>query len=271
MTKVQAYYWGTNRIIFAHPNDVDAESAGFTTRVGTSNGVAYYCKAVGNTNHLAEKTVDMPAGCETNAGLATLCYCGTVIAKDEVPNTAYPHDYDYINNPEAKLVSFVYLSYGESGVKTVSCANCKNNKSEKTPALFECIGYSASALGNGGIALGYVINETALNDYTVATGTDISFGVFAASGEKLGADDAINKKGEVKQGVIAFDVTRYEFTAFEIKIVGFVTDEVKAAKIALGAYVLATKDEETTVSYIQSDKPAENEKYFLVSYNELAN
>ena len=38
----------------------------------------------------------------------------------------------------------------------------------------------------------------------------------------------------------------------------------------MGAYVITTDDESTEYSYLQGDTPNEGEKYFFVSYNDVA-
>ena len=65
------------------------------------------------------------------------------------------------------------------------------------------------------------------------------------------------------------EITNYEFTAFEIKIVGFTDDAQKDIKLAIGAYVAVTDGETTEYSYMQNGDLGENEKYCFVSYNDI--
>ena len=54
--------------------------------------------------------------------------------------------------------------------------------------------------------------------------------------------------------------------SFEFRITGFETDDHKALKLALGAYVI---DSTGKIYYMQGGEPAENEKYVFVSYSDI--
>ena len=107
--------------------------------------------------------------------------------------------------------------------------------------------------------------------YEYVTGKTMSYGVFAVSQQRLGNNSIFGENGEVAQGVLSYDVTVHSFDAFELKITGFNTEEQMAAKLAFGAYVVASDGEESIYSYIQTEAPLEGEKYYFVSYNEIVN
>ena len=224
----------------------------------------------GSVTHLAEKTVNVSASCGVDAGVATYCYCGYEISKNAVPGTALVHDYDYINNAEAKLVSVVYSNYAQQGIKTVTCANCKKDGQEKVAPLFDSLGYSAPENGKAGIALGYLVNNAAIDEYENATGKSVKYGVFAVLKDKLGENDVFAQDGTVVSGAIVAEISTSQNTAFEIKITGF-TDEQKNIKIALGAYVMLTDGEATEYSYMQPSTPSAGEKYSFASFNDIVN
>ena len=169
-------------------------------------------------------------------------------------------------------VTITYSNYAEEGAKTVKCNNegCTYNATEKAPALFTCLGYSAPEDGRGGIAIGFTVNNVAIAEYEEATGKTLKYGVFAVLQDRLGNNDVFADDGTVADGVINADITSYEFVLFELKIVGF-TDEYKDVKLAMGAYVAVTDGETTEYSYLQSGTPNENEKYCFVSYNDIVN
>ncbi len=168
--------------------------------------------------------------------------------------------------------SSVQLTYDNgfenTGKKTYGCSKCNSGPTEETPALFTCLGYSAPEDGRGGIAIGYTVNNEAIEEYTEAIGKTLKYGVFAVLKDRLGNNDIFAEDGSVAEGVVNAEITNYEFVAFELKIVGF-TDEHKDTKLAMGAYVAVTDGETTEYSYMQGGEPNENEKYCFVSYNDI--
>ena len=212
--------------------------------------VTNYCRALALTgDHQSE---DNP--CVINCGS-----CGLASAKDN-PQHTLSIEIDYASG------------YDKAGVKLTSCTNpgCGYEVSADTDALFVCRGYSSPEFGESGIVFGYSVNNTAISAYKEAMGIEFRYGVFAVSQAKLGDNYIFDENGKAIEGAIKVEITSHQFEAFEMKIVGF-TDEQKDAKLAMGAYVAVTDGETTTYSYLQSDKPGENEKYFFVSYNSVVN
>ena len=154
-----------------------------------------------------------------------------------------------------------------NGKMTVTCKNegCEHNVIAEAPALFVCLGYSAQSYGNGGILVGFGVNNKAISEYADITGDEFKFGMFAGRDVKLGENDAVNVNGEALTGIASVDYTARGFDIVEFKVVGFVTDEHKDANLALGIYVIDGE----TVSYVQASKPNEGEKYSFVSYNDI--
>ena len=193
---------------------------------------------------------------QTNACVTTCDKCGNAV----------------INHAENAALSttIVYTDYALAGEKVTDCQNegCTYHITTEAPALFTCRGYSAPENGNGGIAIGFAVNTEAIKEYTEATGKTLKYGVFAVLKDRLGDNDVFAEDGTVADGVVNAEITNYEFTAFELKIVGF-NDEQKDTKLAMGAYVAVTNGEATEYSYLQSGKLNENEKYCFVSYNDV--
>ena len=164
------------------------------------------------------------------------------------------------------FTSFEEMSY----VKSI-CSRCNQGTVLKEIApLFICLGYSAPENGIGGIAIGFTVNNEAIDEYTSITGKTLKYGVFAVLKDRLGDNDVFSEDGTAAEGVINAEITNYEFAAFELKIVGF-TDEQKDTKLTMGAYVAVTDGETTEYSYMQGGEPNENEKYCFVSYNSVVN
>ena len=136
--------------------------------------------------------------------------------------------------------------------------------------LFECLGYSTPESNKSGITIGFVVNNEAIEKYQSLTGKALRYGAFAVAQEKLGTNDIFGENDTVVNGAITAEITSYEFSSFDLKIVGF-TDEYKDDKLALGAYVIATDKDITEYSYIQHGEPKQNEKYVFTSYDEVVN
>ena len=183
---------------------------------------------------------------------------------DETKEIIYSsHAIDYEN------ATISYESFIENGTLTSYCTRCNKAETVSTDPLFTCLGYSAAENGDGGIAVGYTVNKTAINTYEEFANVSLNFGVFAISQEKLGTGDIFDENGILAANAISFDVTDYEYSAFVLKIVGF-TEAQKEVKLAMGAYVAVNDGEKTTYSYMQDDKAGEKVgNYYFVSYNTI--
>ncbi len=177
-----------------------------------------------------------------------------------------------VNHTEAEklTIKIEYSNYAEAGTKTTTCQNesCTYRSTTEAPALFTCQGYSVPTIGVGGIAIGFMVNNEAIAEYTRVTGIILKYGVFAVSKDRLGDNDVFGEDGTAADGVINAEIKRYDFIVFELKIVGF-ADEQKGTKLAMGAYVAVTDGETTEYSYIQGGTPAEGENYYFASYNDI--
>ncbi|MBQ7226678.1 MAG: leucine-rich repeat protein [Clostridia bacterium] len=216
------------------------------------------------TVHFVEqiRTVETAASCK-DASKTTYCYCGELVESIVENGTGLGHQKD-----GAQIIGIAYTSFDKDGIKTYFCQRCEENVQESALPLFTCLGYSAPENGNGGIAIGFTVNNEAIAEYEEVTGKTLKYGVFAVLQSRLGDNDVFAEDGTVAEGAINADITSYEFALFELKIVGF-TDEYKDIKLAMGAYVAVTDGETTKHSYLQSGTPNENEKYCFVSFNDI--
>ena len=164
-----------------------------------------------------------------------------------------------------------YESFLSHGVKVVGCVNNGCNENERTELLplFTCLGYSVSNVGTGGIAIGYTVNEAAVEEYVELTDNSINYGVFVVAREKLGSDYIFDSEGTSIAGAICVEISQYGLSAFEIHISGF-TDEYKDTGLVMGAYVKVTNKEGAEYSYMQDRDPVGDAKYSSVTYNQLA-
>ena len=175
----------------------------------------------------------------------------------------------FYNGAHKNETKVVYEGFHKSGEKIVGCASCNKNEKTVLPALFTCSGYSAAENGAGGVAVGFKVNAEAIAAYTSLTGKTIKYGVFAVSQSKLGENNIFDSQGNAASGVISAEIQRTDFSAFDIKVVGFETDLLKSTSFALGAYVEVSNGATTEYSYMQSGTPNEGEKYCFVSYNDV--
>ena len=164
--------------------------------------------------------------------------------------------------------TITYASYMLEGEYCVACQNggCEYGSSEKTPALFICLGYSAPEDGRGALAVGFTVNRTAISRYESVEGVTVTYGVFAVLEEKIGDNQVFDQQGNAANGVISAELSEYDIVAFELKIVGF-TAEYRDTTIAMGAYVAKKAEGKTEYSYLQVDRPLEGDNYSFVSYN----
>ena len=263
--------WKTTNIIFANRNVVDDASAGLSrtgldgSTVKNWGGTAYFCYAEGNTTHFAGKNVDTEATCVSNVMRTSYCFCGKEVETGEVEGTALGHSHTI-------YLGLIYEGFDKEGAYSYKCERCEDvNKDEVAPALFMCLGYSASEIGGDGIAIGYLVNNEAIDEYTSKTGKSLTYGVFVASQNKLGENDIFDQEGNKTGGVVSVEITSYEFAVFELKVVGF-TDENKGSLLAIGAYVKEVDGENAEYSYMQDDTNGEKlGNYYFVSYNSVVN
>ena len=177
------------------------------------------------------------------------------------------HDFD-----SADLYDIVYASYDQMGFYKYTCPTCDGytEAEPSAPALFTSMGASTPEFVDNGLAIGYIVDFDAIADYEGVTGKKVGYGVFAVSQNKLGGNEIFGTDGASADGVISLDLTDHGLDAFELKITGFETDEQKGISLAFGAYVFTTcQDEEAEYSYLQIGNPAEGEKYYFASYNEI--
>ena len=177
------------------------------------------------------------------------------------------------NPAHNESVLFTYANgYHNEGIKTVGCTNegCKHAFTEEAKALFECCGYSMPVDDADSIAIGFVINNDAIEEYEKATGRTVKYGAFAASQNKINNNDIFNENGATAPNVVVAEIAKNEYTMFDLVLSGF-NDTNKNAMLAIGAYAKVTDGESTEYAYMQPGTPNENEKYCFVSYNDVLN
>ena len=171
-------------------------------------------------------------------------------------------------NNSSITVTIVYANgYSAVGVKTTDCGNegCDYCVTKEAPALIIPLGYTAPEIANGNIAIGYRINNEAINDYEKITGKTVRHGVFVATKAGLGGNDIFD---EGSNAVVA-EISNDKLIKMEIKLTGFDKDDYKTAPFAMGAYIITEKDEVKEVKYFEQGTPAEGDKYYFTTYQTI--
>ena len=198
---------------------------------------------------------------ETSNSCAGICsVCGSVVMAENPV-----HNY---------VITIEYTSYLENGRKIHTCqnSNCVHNETPyviNTLPLFTCQGYSAPENGDGGISIKYTVNSAAIEEYTKATGIELSYGLFATTKQAIGNADIFDGEGNTINGAIALDITKADFAFLSLKMVGFDTEESKKVDFAIGAYVVTTENGLKKYSYLQQGTPVDGEKYAYIKYNDF--
>ena len=247
-----------------------------------------YISGITSNVLLAEKyfltsTVTEPS-CNEQGYTTYTCVCGETSERDFVPATE-EHIAEngictacgtaiYCANPDHNLeilgISYP-MGFDKVGVKLVKCLDCDASETEaRAPALFIHKGYSMSESDKNSVALGFTVDERALEEYERVTGITIRYGVFVVAQSKIGANDIFDESGKAVNGVLYADVTECKYAEIYMKVVNF-ADNQKDLPFAVGAYVKATEGGQTKYSYVQEAAPKENEKYSFASYNDIVN
>lgn len=163
-----------------------------------------------------------------------------------------------------------YLSFMEAGKHYIGCINegCEFGETKDAEALFTCLGYSAPESGNGGLAVGYLVNDVAILEYERVTGKTMTYGVFAVLMGRVGDEEIFNEKGEAIPGTVNVEISQLDYSAFILKITGFSEDQ-KDTQIAMGAYTAVIEGATVKYSYLQPTAPENGKKYSSVSYNDV--
>lgn len=225
--------------------DVTSKSSGNLALIEYANHCEYYYNGVHEN--------------DTNPCVINCARCNSIGVAKENP----------VHNEKTTIS---YTSYGKDGSKITFCQNegCKHSVSVSVPALFNCLGYSASEFSVGEMAVGFTVNIEALAEYQSVTQKSVKYGVFVVSQNKLGANEVIGEDGSFATGVIQAEILRYDFQAFDLKLVGFVTNEQKSSLVAMGAYVIVSDNGQNSYHYVQESDPQDGQKYAFTSYISVA-
>ena len=168
---------------------------------------------------------------------------------------------------ENRLVVAYENGYLQNGYRKEGCTRCDRHTTEVLMPLFETLGFSVPEDGGTSISVGFTINRSAIEAYTKATGKSISYGVFAASKDRLDGGEVFDEEFNPSNGAVAEAINDAN-DVFLIKITGFTTEEQKSTLLAIGGYAMVEDENGKTVSYLQADEPVGEEKYSFKSFND---
>ncbi|MBO5338683.1 MAG: leucine-rich repeat domain-containing protein [Clostridia bacterium] len=166
---------------------------------------------------------------------------------------------------------FNFTSFTEAMSYGKKCTHCEDIDAIRTySAMFECRGFSVSENGDEGITISFTVNGESVRGYKSETGKDVSYGLFVGIESILGSNDILDQEGNASNGTFVATVDNDQYSILQLKICGF-DSEHSESKFTFGAYVQTTKDSESTLSYLQTGTPAEDEKYYYTTYGDLIN
>ena len=217
------------------------------------------------SNHLDAYITIKEADC-LNASVKTVtCLCGFV-KSNTTEGSPLGHNHNV-------YVDMVYSSYQKDGYYIYKCERCDDtNNGTVAPAIFKCLGYSTPIYDGDSLTIGFLVNNKALDEYMANTGKTIKYGVFAANYASIDGT-ILDDNGKEQNGAIKAEVN-IKVTAFDLILTGFEKDEHKIAKLAMGAYVIATdapvegdKTPKSVISYMQYNAPDAGYEY--ITYNDV--
>ncbi|MBE6664420.1 MAG: leucine-rich repeat domain-containing protein [Ruminococcaceae bacterium] len=164
---------------------------------------------------------------------------------------------------------FVFTDYMTDMKYGKLCSHCENVATTKTvDKMFTYLGYSAIEDGTGAISIKYIVNKASIETYFAETEKVVNFGMYAATKDALKGGDILDNEGNPNVGAFRAKMDS-SFCNIELKLTGFTTEELKATKFAIGAYVEVTSGETTEYVYLEKGEKAEGDKYQFVSYNDV--
>lgn len=157
--------------------------------------------------------------------------------------------------------------YGKDGVYTHKCQNegCSHDVIETASKLINFVGYSMPEYDGYGFVMTFQVNKNAISEYQRVENVSVNYGIFAVAGEKLGTNDILNQDGSANDFVVKAEINT-EYDAFDFRLSGFETDTQKSALLCIGTYVINSNNE---ISYVQTEKVSDGDKYAYLSYNSI--
>lgn len=156
--------------------------------------------------------------------------------------------------------------YESTGVIEPKCSVCGTLEGtvRTTPALVQFLGYSLAEGGNvKAMVVGIRFNSIAIDQYEMATGDEMGFGIALASKNAIGGNNPIKDDGTAYSGsVYQFDMNKMGMYDATVKLMGISVNTI-ATDFYMTGYIKTSKG----VVYIQGNGNADTPE--TISYAEL--
>jgi len=268
--KMTNYAWSEMNkyidFVFANPANTDISTLTFTYFYNKNNENCYfYFCSTGykytmakssveeiaktlETNsycHVKKETRSQEATCTLPKMTADFCFCGQFIPGTETPEgDALGHNY-------TGAYTCYFTSVTEAGKKCTVCVNgCGIDKEEALAPVYTALGVSVNefSVAPYSFSSGYDVDLTSKALYEETMGVKIQLGFAFNSADTFTSGDVTLDSFALKT-VNATETVDYKFARHDF-VMSYATDEHIAKDIVIAAYVVATKDGEETVSFI---------------------
>ena len=272
-----------NNVMLAIQNGLEVE----TWTVDNTNEIKYRPKYVSGytsnkliANDYLLKTAVTAPSCGAQGYTTYTCYCGETKVDNYVPATG-EHIFEngeciecgiVFENTEKpthewETIGITYRNgFDKVGVKIVRCLNCGAiEDGEIVEPLYTFIGYSMPESGMDSIAVGYELNDDAVEEYKAVTGKALEIGVVFAGLDNLAGKQPLDENGDAVTLEVG-KVLKADLSGFDYKVYDFVIadidDSIKDVKLVIAAYIYDGED----VKYLQEN--GEGDTVSGISYNE---
>ena len=239
-------------------------------------------------------TTEIAPTCQSNGTVETKCFvCGTVTETVSTPKlehqfnsgviTKFPTKtengimlYTCVSCDECEEKTFykalgthseiVVISYtngfDKAGIAYITCKDCDHSEERHLEAIYEILGFSVRE-DRTGLTCGYKINPEAMAYYESVVG-ELRFGVIIANANDIVTENGLlNGDFALLDGIRGFmvDVPQRNISCLDVKLMGAVTDELRAFDFLISAYIISDMDGngESEIEYLQHTLPQNNE------------
>jgi len=271
-----------NNVMLAIQNGLEVETWTVDNTNDIKNRPKYISGYTSNkliaTDTLVKTAVTAPT-CGAQGYTTYTCYCGETKVDNYVPATE-AHIYEngactgcgkalYCADPthNLEIISISYENgFDKNGVKLVKCLDCNTVETAvETLALYVFVGYSMPESGMDSIAVGYELNNNAIDEYKVVTGKALEIGVVFAGLDNLDGKQPLDENGDAVTLEVG-KVLKADLSGFDYKVYDFVIadidDSIKDVKLVIAAYIYDGE----IVKYLQEN--GEGDTVSGISYNE---
>ena len=232
--------------------------------------------------------------CQSNGTVETKCFvCGTVTETVSTPKLEHQFNSGVITKFPTKTENGIILytciycdeceentlykalgthseivvisytnGFDKAGIAYITCKDCDHSEERHLEAIYEILGFSVRE-DRTGLTCGYKINPEAMAYYESVVG-ELRFGVIIANANDIVTENGLlNGDFALLDGIRGFmvDVPQRNISCLDVKLMGAVTDELRAFDFLISAYIISDMDGngESEIEYLQHTLPQNNE------------